>query len=216
MTDYMIDKTAIRQQMRKKRSSLPAFRQHLASFALLRRILLHVSAIHRADRISFYLAQDGEIDLLPLMLHCFRQGRRCFLPVLGTMDDQKLNFAEWVPGMPMVKNRFGIPEPSVHTHQLSSAADMNLVFMPLVAFDDCGNRLGMGGGYYDRTLAAFCTPQIKHQNRFQHTGRCPRLVATAHDIQHVPELTRESWDVIPDITITPGRVIRPRCFSISF
>ena len=73
---------------------------------------------------AFYLAQDGEIDLLPLMLHCFRQGRRCFLPVLGTVDDQKLNFAEWVPGMAMVKNRFGIAEPSVHTHQLSSAADM--------------------------------------------------------------------------------------------
>lgn len=213
MTDYMIDKTAIRQQFRIKRSALPAFRQHLASFALTRKILLHVSSIHRADRISFYLAQDGEIDLLPLMLHCLRQGRRCFLPVLGTTDDKKLSFAEWLPGQPMLKNRFGIPEPATHRHQLSSAADMDLVFMPLVAFDDCGNRLGMGGGYYDRTLAECCSPGIKHKGRLEFSASCPRLVATGHDIQHTPKLPRESWDIIPDLTITPARVIKPPCFS---
>lgn len=213
MTDYMLDKTAIRQQFRKKRSALPAFRQHLASFAIARRILRHVPIIHRADRISFYLAQGGEIDLLPLMLHCFRQGRRCFLPVLGTSDENKLHFAEWAPGQPMLKNRFGIHEPATHAHQLLSAADMDLVFMPLVAFDDCGNRLGMGGGYYDRTLAECCSPGIKRKHRPGLSARCPRLVATAHDIQHAGKLPRERWDIIPDLTITPARVIRPHCFS---
>ena len=213
MTDHMIDKTAIRQHFRKQRSALPAFRQHLASFALARRILLHVPAIHRADRISFYLAQDGEIDLLPLMLHFFRQGRQCFLPVLGTTDENKLHFAQWLPGQPMLKNRFDIPEPAIQTHQLSSAADMDLVFMPLVAFDDCGNRLGMGGGYYDRTLAECCPPGIKHKGRLDFSGRCPRLVATGHDIQHADKLPRESWDIIPDLTITPARVIKPHYVS---
>ena len=90
---------------------------------------------------------------------------------------------------------------------------MDLVFMPLVAFDDCGNRLGMGGGYYDRTLAECCSPGIKHKGRLEFSASCPRLVATGHDIQHAPKLPRESWDIIPDLTITPARVIKPPCFS---
>lgn len=209
MTNSMTDKIAIRQQVRKKRSSLPAFRQHLASFALARRILLNVSAIHHVDRIAFYLAQDGEIDLLPLMVHCFKQGRRCYLPVLGTPDDKKLDFAEWTPGQTMLQNLYGIAEPAVPQHQLLSAADMQVIFMPLVAFDACGNRLGMGGGYYDRSLAECCSPGSSRTTRARHSNRRPLLVATGHDIQHVPHLPHDSWDIIPDITITPGRIIKP-------
>jgi len=213
MTDSMTDKIAIRQQIRKKRSSLPAYRQHLASFALTRRILLNVPAINYAGKIAFYLAQDGEIDLLPLMLHCFRQGRQCYLPVLGNPDNKILNFAEWDPGQVMLKNRYGIPEPAVHEHQLSSAADMELIFMPLVAFDTCGNRLGMGGGYYDRTLAEYCAAGIRRNAHVRYFNRCPYLVATGHDIQQVEKLPYQTWDIIPDITITPGRIIRPHCHA---
>ena len=213
MTDSMTDKIAIRQQVRQKRSALPAYRQHLASYALARRVLLNVSAIHHANRIAFYLAQDGEIDLLPLMLHCFRQGRQCYLPVLGRPDNKILNFAEWKPGQPMIQNRYGIPEPAVHDFHLLSAADIELIFMPLVAFDACGNRLGMGGGYYDHTLSKCCVANINRHDRTRHTKKCPFLVATGHDIQHVPKLAHEAWDVIPDITITPARTIRPYGYS---
>jgi 5-formyltetrahydrofolate cyclo-ligase len=209
MTDSTTDKIAIRQQIRNRRSALPAYRQRLASFALARRVLFNVPALHRTDRIAFYLAQDGEIDLLPLMLHCIRINRRCYLPVLGDRDEKKLSFAEWSPGLIMAENRYGIPEPAVHSHLLLPASDMGLIFMPLVAFDDRGNRLGMGGGYYDYTLAEYCNTNIKHRNRNRHARQCPVLVATAHDIQHVSKLPRESWDIIPDITITPGRIIRP-------
>lgn len=192
---------AIRRQMRKTRSGLPAFRQHLASFSLTKRILLHVTAVHRADRIAFYLTQDGEIDLLPLMIHCYKQGRKCFLPVLDTTTKNTLRFAEWIPGHAMKKNRYGIAEPAAPKRQLLAASDMELIFMPLVAFDPYGNRLGMGGGYYDRSLSACSNNKSSSAE--------PLLVATGHDIQRVARLPHDQWDIIPDITITPGHIIKP-------
>jgi 5-formyltetrahydrofolate cyclo-ligase len=202
MTDTMTDKIAIRQQIRKRRSALPAYRQHIASIALARRVLRTISAIHRARKIAFYLAQDGEIDVFPLMLHCYKQQQQCFLPVLDNAAGNKLSFAEWTPEQVMLPNRYGIAEPAVPHHHLKEAADMDLIFMPLVAFDASGHRLGMGGGYYDRSLAG-----CFNSTRTEQACR-PFLVAAGHDIQFYPRLPHDPWDIIPDITITPGRILK--------
>lgn len=201
MTNNKNDKMAIRQQMRKMRSALSAQQQQLASLALTKKVLRHISAIDHVDRIAFYLTQDGEIDLLPLMIHCYKQGRQCFLPVLDCARENTLKFAEWAPDRAMSKNIYGIAEPVVPEQQLLSAGNMELIFMPLVAFDACGRRLGMGGGYYDRSLAD-CSKNGDSSVK-------PLLVATGHDMQYVPHLPLESWDIIPDITITPDRIIKP-------
>lgn len=202
MTDTMTDKTAIRQHIRKKRSALPAYRQHLASIALAKRVLRSVPALHRARKIAFYLAQNGEIDVFPLMLHCQKQGQQCFLPVLDGKNENKLYFADWTPGQVMLPNRYGIPEPAVPQYQLLPAAEMDLIFMPLVAFDAAGHRLGMGGGYYDRSLEGCCSTQNTEQ-----PGK-PFLVAVGHEIQLVPCLPNEPWDIIPHLLITPARIIK--------
>ncbi|NOY15942.1 MAG: 5-formyltetrahydrofolate cyclo-ligase [Gammaproteobacteria bacterium] len=199
----MTDKKAIRQQFRKKRSALPAYRQQLASLAIADKVLRKIPVIRRAGGIAFYLSQEGEIDLLPLMLYCLKQGQRCYLPVLETPDEKKLRFAEWQPGQTMSQNKYGIGEPIVPQHQLLSAAEIDLIFMPLVAFDACGNRLGMGGGYYDRTLAGH------DRDGSVPSSQKPFLVATGHDVQYIPHLPHDTWDVIPHITITPGHFIRP-------
>ncbi len=199
----MTDKKAIRQQYREKRLNLPAYRQQLASYAIAEKVLRKVSAIQRAETIAFYIAQEGEIDLLPLMLYCLKQGRQCYLPVLDKPEENKLCFARWIPGQSMSQNKFGIAEPVVPSHHILSAADMDLIFMPLVAFDGSGNRLGMGGGYYDRTLAE------SDKECSGSSSQKPFLVATGHDVQYIPHLPRDSWDIIPDITVTPGHFIRP-------
>jgi 5-formyltetrahydrofolate cyclo-ligase len=201
MTNNKSDKMAVRQQMRKIRSALPADQQHLASSAVTKKILRHITAIHRADRIAFYLSQDGEIDLLPLMIHCYKLGKQCFLPVLDSTRENILIFAEWGPDRVMSTNKYGIAEPVVPVQQLLSASDMELIFMPLVAFDASGHRLGMGGGYYDRSLS-IC---LNNEN----SAAKPFLVATGHDIQYVAQLPHDPWDIIPDITITPGHIIKP-------
>jgi 5-formyltetrahydrofolate cyclo-ligase len=200
MTNSKTDKMAIRQQIRKKRSALPDSQQNIASAALTEKVLGHIPAVHHADKIAFYLSQDGEIDLGLLMHHCYKQGRQCFLPVLDSTREYELKFAEWTPGSTMSKNKYGIAEPVVSELQLLSASDMQLIFMPMVAFDTGGQRLGMGGGYYDRSLAG-CSNSSDVAAR-------PLLVATGHDFQFVPMLPHESWDITPDITITPGRIIK--------
>ncbi len=199
----MTDKKAIRQQYRKKRSALPAYRQKLASYAIADKVLRKISAIRRAGTIAFYIPNEGEIDLFPLMLHCLKHGRQCYLPVLECPDEKKLLFAEWVPGQVMKKNKYGIAEPVVPHHHLLSAAEMDLIFMPLVAFDDSGNRLGMGGGYYDRTLAECCFGGSAT------LSKKPFLVATGHDVQYIPQLPNDTWDIIPHITISPAHFIQP-------
>ncbi|MCK5359218.1 MAG: 5-formyltetrahydrofolate cyclo-ligase [Gammaproteobacteria bacterium] len=200
MTNSKTDKMVIRQQVRKKRSALPDYQQKIASAALSEQVLDKISEVHQAGRIAFYLSQDGEIGLGPLMDHCYKNGRQCFLPVLDSTRENELKFAEWTPDTSMSKNKYGIAEPVVPESQLLPAGDMQLIFMPLVAFDDSGQRLGMGGGYYDRSLAA-CS------NSSDVTAK-PLLVATGHDFQFVPKLPHESWDITPDITITPDRIIR--------
>ncbi len=117
--------------------------------------------------------------------------------------DNVLGFAEWMPGDLMSYNRFGIAEPVVPPHHLLTASEMDIIFMPVVGFDDSGNRLGMGGGYYDRSLADCCG-----EGRRESSAHRPYLVAVAHDVQHVPALHHEPWDIIPDMLITPNRVIR--------
>ena len=202
MTERIADKTLLRKLAREKRAALPAYHQHLASLSLARRVHTGISQVKHAQKIAFYLAQDGEISLLPLIALCLRLGRECYLPVLRDTDDGQLGFARWIPGSAMSVNQFGIAEPYIPPQRLLSAEDLDLIFMPLVAFDASGHRLGMGGGYYDRSLAACYANKPGHRNR-------PYLVATAHDIQCVPDIPVEQWDIVPDVTVTPGRIIRP-------
>lgn len=102
-------------------------------------------------------------------------------------------FAKSHPEVEYELNRFGIPEPKASPRQTLKALELDLLLLPLVAFDSKGNRLGMGGGYYDRTLA--------HLNR-QKGWRRPRIIGLAHELQRVDGLKNNAWDVPLDGIIT--------------
>ena len=99
-----------------------------------------------ADTVAAYCAQDGEVDLAPLIDVCWQRGIAVALPVLS---GRRMAFAGYRPDTALRNNRYGILEP-VSAQPL---LEPTVVLAPLVAFDDAGNRLGMGGGYYDRYLA---------------------------------------------------------------
>lgn len=142
-----------------------------------------------AKKIALYHAFQGEIDLSELWRTAPLQGKYCAFPVLT--EQQSLLFLPATPASSFSKNRFGIEEPNIALSQAIPPEQFDLIFMPLVAFDSACNRLGMGGGYYDRTLA-------------DSKGKC--LIGLAYDFQRVPQLIPQPWDVPVDAIITPSRI----------
>jgi len=144
----------------------------------------------RAKSIAVYLPVGSELDCTPLVVQAWARGRKVFLPVLsGT----RLRFAPFCPGAELRANRFGILEPATHARHLRGARHLDVIVVPLVAFDQLGNRLGMGGGYYDRTLAFMKQRSCMHR---------PYLVAVAFEIQKLEVVPVEEWDVHLDAIVT--------------
>jgi len=151
----------------------------------------------RSQHIAFYLPNDGEIDPSPLIRFLERCGKQCYLPRLHADGSNRVWFVRYHSGDKLSDNRFGIPEPCVQNQKLPAWA-LQTVLMPLVGFDRSGNRLGMGGGFYDRTFA------FKRQRPHSR----PLLIGLAHSIQEVPELPTESWDMPLDIIATEKERLR--------
>lgn len=189
-------KTELRKQLRARRAQLPPEAQRFAA----QRVVAHLAGtrLFRASRrIACYLPNDGEIDPSRIIERIWRVGKTAYLPVLSRLPHDRLWFAPAAPGMELVPNRYGIPEPRVPARELVRAEQLDLILLPLVAFDAGGNRLGRGVGYYDRSLA------FLRDRRFL---RKPHLLGLAHDFQRVPALPVEPWDVPLDGVITERAV----------
>lgn len=130
---------------------------------------------------------------MPLMYLAMRAGKLIYLPALRNRPANSLWFKPYRIGDRLIDNRFGIPEPRSQHGRLIMPWAIDTVFVPLVAFDGSGNRLGMGGGYYDRTFA------FKRQRNH---WKGPRLIGVAHEFQHVDSLPNQHWDIPLDAVIT--------------
>ncbi len=138
-----------------------------------------------AKRIALYQAMKGEIDLSSLWRSAPRQGKYCYFPALN--DDCTLSFLPATPASTFQKNRYGIQEPVVEREQGLSPEQLDLIFVPLVAVDHQGTRLGMGAGYYDRTFA-HC--------------RLPLLVGVAYEFQRQSFIEAQAWDISLNVVVT--------------
>ncbi len=117
-------------------------------------IIPHLTSIlSRADSgvVGFYWPFKGEVDLRGVVRTLIGQGFRAALPVVVERN-RPLEFWEWRSRMPMSRGIWDIPVPAERR-----VLQPTLVFAPLVGFDEANYRLGYGGGYYDRTLAAMPT-----------------------------------------------------------
>lgn len=182
--------------MRQARNTLTPARQRAAGERLARVLNGHPLLWH-CRRIGLYLPQDGELDPRPLADRLARRNKQLFLPAINPVrhGGKLLEFVRWQPGTSLLRpNRFGIPEPAGCR---TPAWSLDLVLLPLVAFDRQGNRLGMGGGFYDRS---FATRRSK--------PRRPLLVGLAHAFQEVAELPVAEHDVALDGIATDAELIR--------
>ena len=181
-----VDRAVLRRELRRRRRALAAGER----IAAAERLAIHLLALPFAPTSGYvggYWAMDAEIALHVWQLKLPRDCVYC-LPVL---HGERLHFAPWRPGDGLVTNRFGIPEPDVEPGSLLDAQDMTLVVTPLVGFDIRGNRLGMGGGWYDRSFA------FRRQR-----SAPPWLVGAAFDTQRIEALDAAAWDVALDALCT--------------
>ncbi len=144
-----MDTAILRQQFRKQRRLYPHHLQQQAAQHACR-FLLRDLAFIRSRHIAIYWPQQGELDPRPIAQHAWRLGKKIYLPVLSPLNLNQLSFARFTTHSKLTLNRFGIVEPHA---TCVSASQMDLIICPLVAFNAQGYRLGMGGGFYDRTLA---------------------------------------------------------------
>lgn len=188
----MLDiRSQLRHDVRNRRQKLSSAEQRQASELLQQRLSAH-ARVQSAKTIALYLTNDGELDPKLFIDWCWQQGKRVYLPVLHPFCSGHLLFLLFEKSSSMVKNHYGISEPRLDVTKVCPLDQLDVLCTPLVAFDRSGARLGMGGGFYDRTLA-----------NWQKHHLYP--VGLAHDCQQVDEVPVESWDVpLPEI-ITPTK-----------
>ena len=178
--------------LRKARRDLSPCEQRQAARGLYRQLAQH-PLFRRAKYIALYLPTDGEIDPRLLLREAQRRGKITYLPVLSAWPRTKMVFQRIRPGEKLKPNRFRILEPRANLARQRKIWTLDLVLLPLVGFDDVGGRLGMGGGFYDRSLAYLA----RRKN-----WRKPTLLGLAHECQKVERLAQASWDVPLQGTVT--------------
>jgi 5-formyltetrahydrofolate cyclo-ligase len=184
------ERDSLRRDLRARRRAVSAGERIAGAERLAGRLLALPFAPLRGH-VAGYWAVDGEIALHAWQLALPPEISYC-LPVLGA--DARLRFAPWRPGAPLATNRYGIPEPDVAVESLLEPEALQLVVVPLVGFDNEGRRLGMGGGWYDRSFAF-------RQSR----PAPPFLVGVGFECQALEGVSSEPWDVSLDAICTEQR-----------
>ncbi|MCY3814564.1 MAG: 5-formyltetrahydrofolate cyclo-ligase [Gammaproteobacteria bacterium] len=173
-------KQSLREQMRERRRALSASEQASHANAVAKTV---VARLQDGDTVGVYLVRDGELDLTPLIEICWQRGIAVAVPVI---DGQQLRFAAYRRNEPMRRNRFGIAEPAEPAWRTPT-----LLLAPLVAFDATGQRLGMGGGYYDRYLSAH--PDLRRVGAAHECQRVAAVPAADDDVPLPAVVTERGW-----------------------
>lgn len=183
------------------RQSIRQFRQQISpqkSAQAAHRITEHLTSIDRyknSHHIASFLSFDGEVDTHQLNQQLIKDKSQCFLPKLKPYPPNRLWFMPYNNQSKTEKNRFGIPEVDLPIQFAIRPSQLNIILLPLVAFDDSGNRLGMGGGFYDASLAHLS--DVKQR---------PLCLGLAYEGQKVDVIPSDSWDFKIDGVITEKRV----------
>jgi len=185
-----------RSTLRQRRRALSARQQQLAATDICKQ-LSQLKQFQHAQRIAYYLANDGEISPQPAITKAEKRGQQTYLPVLHPLKYNRLYFISHRNQPTLRPNRFGIAEPQLGKNPMAPVWTLDIILLPLVAFDRHGNRMGMGGGFYDRTLARLDNSAMKR----------PLLIGLAHHCQEVEQLQAQSWDIPLDIIATDKELI---------
>ncbi|MEZ5523478.1 MAG: 5-formyltetrahydrofolate cyclo-ligase [Pseudomonadales bacterium] len=175
-------KKELRRTLREKRRNLSADIREQAAQAICD-FVSPLTVFEKSRHVGVYLASDGEINPHRLVELAWQQGKSCYLPIIDSKGENLMKFVHYTPDTEFFLNRYNIPEPVHEPEDLLDASILDLVLTPLVGFDNQGNRMGMGKGFYDRTF------------EFARETKKPFLMGLAHHCQEVDYLEPAEWDV---------------------
>ncbi|MEM8593607.1 MAG: 5-formyltetrahydrofolate cyclo-ligase [Pseudomonadota bacterium] len=186
-------KEKLRQAFNSARASHTSLQKNLIAHRQLT-ALKRTSAFKRAKRIALYYSVNNEACTQLIFEHALRSGKQCFLPCI--QDDKHMHFKAHHRTTPLTQNRYRIPEPRfgkrVHSRH------MDLVITPLTSVDSHGTRIGMGGGYYDRTFA------------FKQRARHTQLIGLSSTPVSQQRLPKDPWDIQLDGVLTPSTFLKTK------
>ncbi|MBQ3481001.1 MAG: 5-formyltetrahydrofolate cyclo-ligase [Oscillospiraceae bacterium] len=159
--------------------------------AAISRLLAGLDELRTAKTVLGYVPVGSECDLGALYEALRERGVTLAFPVTGERGAMEA----FVPCGALIPGRFAIPEPDPARSRCLAPEELDAVLVPCAAFDAEGNRLGRGGGFYDRFLL-----------------RCPRAAAilTAFEAQRLPQIPREAHDLSFSLLVTETGVFRPK------
>lgn len=192
MTDSNTLRNQHRINIRKQRKALSSQQQTDLSQNIAAN-LVQSHAFRTAKHIAFYLPVQGEADPTLVLDYAGSNRKTFYLPIISQLKENQLFFAPSDENSTFYANKYDIPEPICHPSELRKPRALDLIIMPLVGFDLSGNRLGMGGGYYDRSFAF---------KRYRTVTKKPLLIGYAYDFQKIDQLPSESWDIPLDAIVT--------------
>ncbi|HCL5339756.1 TPA: 5-formyltetrahydrofolate cyclo-ligase [Salmonella enterica] len=192
LPELSLSRQEIRRMIRERRRALTPEQQRCFGQQAAGRILSFPPVV-LAQTVAVFLSFDGELDTQPLIEQLWLSGKRVYLPVLHPFSPGNLLFLHYHPHSELVTNRLKIQEPKLDVRDVLPLSQLDVLVTPLVAFDEDGQRLGMGGGFYDRTLQNWPSHDLTP-------------VGYAHDCQRVEKLPVEEWDIPLPAVVTPSKV----------
>jgi 5-formyltetrahydrofolate cyclo-ligase len=190
------DRGDLRRQLRARRRAITGKAREQAGRRLAR-LIDNARLLRPGRRIGLYLSMREEVDTAPLLQLAQRRGCIIALPRIVSKRHSRMRF--FVLEGRITTGAYGMLEPG--DGRCMRVRELDIVFMPLVGFDAAGNRIGMGKGFYDRSLT--------HRIRLRHWRR-PLLAGLAYDIQQVASLPAAKHDVPLDLIVTDSTLRRIR------
>jgi 5-formyltetrahydrofolate cyclo-ligase len=152
-------------------------------------LIQSLAVFQQAQHLAWYMPVSGEVDLSSSWNHALQLGKSCYFPAI--QPNQTVIFLPYTAQTELRLNRYHIPEPVIHVESAQALEKLDIIFLPVVAFDMHRYRLGMGKGYYDKTLA--------HING-------PMLIGVAYEWQKQSRLPHEPWDIPLTMIVTEDKI----------
>lgn len=191
---------SLRRTMRQRRATLSA-RERMKASQMVAEHVLSMVELQTPCVVAVYWAMRSELPLLHAVSALQRVGHQLCLPMVQA--DFTLRFGAWRPGDAVKANQFGIPEPDIDVRNVFAPQQLDVILVPLLAFDTAGGRIGSGAGFYDRSFA-FLSQRARPSR--------PLLVGVGYALQQVAALPVAEWDVPLDAVVTEDELIR--CSSL--